>query len=269
MEPTKARSILQEALTAVRRVKSRLVAEHGPDAPLVPQLEVWRNGQPIVLVSLHPDRQAIFEVMPFAICGFRATQVVLTFDGWHELHPINPDTGREWKPDEKQAYVETHGRDNGVVDESLTSSMWDATGGVGAAWVTYTPSISPLGIHRITWGTETVLVVGEDDVHSDDLLTDVALHGFQTLADAQDELDELTTFHQRATLGSDAELNAMLDAAAVGKLDGLPVLSALVLCHPDDTQRRAALEKALHRPMSETTEGAFEMDVKAKAARWN
>lgn len=265
------RELLERTMESLRHTKDYLVQKDGIDAAQLPQIEMWRDGEPIILITAEPDRATIADLITLGIASFRAESVMVAYDAWHANQLINPDTGQEWDAsrDEQAHYVATHGRDNGVVYESVNASVWDVDGTVGGALMPYTPFTSPLGASRVRWGdAEIFLREPGNSLVGGGLFAEAAQAGFERLAAGQSLLQDLRDAHTE--IGSDEELDALLDVVALQTLLDTPrLVSAMLTCRENQPGRRKIIERKMHRRMADSVRGALEIELNLQAAPWN
>lgn len=255
---TTLRERAEDAVAAAKAHKADVVATD-PDGEVRPIVIAWRGGQEVVTVHLVGALQGGRDIVPIAdqiATSFRADCLAVVNETWSATgEGIDPDTGKEWAPGGMGAFVERHGRNNGVVRESLQALVVNSAGDHVTGWAPFEVHQTAFGSSRVDW-LEPHFLDSTKEGGSSGWMVDELVRALGDAASVAATLGRLA-----AEGGLDPEIaDAASDAAAVKVLQSVVSdVVALLSSSPDQPRRTEYLEGSLGQPMRDTVEGAFEV----------
>lgn len=255
----------EHAVGAAKGQKTDIVAQD-PDAEVRPVVIVWRGEQEVAVVHLLGELHGGREIIPIAdqiATSFRADCCAVVNETWSATGGgLDPDTGKDWAPGGMAAYVERHGRNNGVIRESVQALVVNSAGDHVTHWAPFEVHQSAFGGARVDWLDSYVLDSTEDTRASGYMVRELV----GSLADAA----HFASYLGKLAVDGDMDpeiADAASDAAAVKVLQqSVRNVAVMLTSSPDSPKRTEYLEQSIGQPFRDSVEGALDV-MRERAAR--
>lgn len=114
--------MLDEMVRTVKEFKESVVANDSDDRDIATVIHFYRDGVPVALGVMRPDRDRMLQAIGLCIPGLRCHGVSIAMETYQTSTMTNPMTGERWAPGEMQVYFDAGNRDH-VIFEAITLTM--------------------------------------------------------------------------------------------------------------------------------------------------
>lgn len=111
--------LMAEMIDTVRKYKEQIVTDDSDDLDIATVVHFYRDGNPVAIGVMHPDRDKMLQVIGICIPGLRCHGVSMAMETYQTSTRTNPTTGERWAPGEMQEYFNA-GNKNEAVMEAIT-----------------------------------------------------------------------------------------------------------------------------------------------------
>jgi hypothetical protein len=108
--------LMEEMIQTVRQYKETIVADDTDDRDIATVVHFYRDGNPVAIGVMNPDRDKMLQVIGICIPGLRCHGVSMAMETYQTSTRTNPSTGERWGPGEMQEYFDAGNKDEAVME---------------------------------------------------------------------------------------------------------------------------------------------------------